>query len=119
MSFRNSGSHLQDIVDGIDLIESFVEGMSLDAYKADPLRRSAVERHLQIITEAAKRLGDEAYVLCPNGDWKGFCRMGDLLRHVYHRIDDAIIWNKVKEELPQMRTAAMEAIAKLPPSEEA
>ena len=118
MSFRNSKQHLQDIVEGIGLIETFVEGMDRDAYQADPLRRSAVERQLQIITEAAKRLGDEAYVLCPNEDWKGFCRMGDLLRHVYHRIDDEIIWNTVKEELPKMRDAAMEAIAKLPSGEE-
>lgn len=72
---------------------------------------------MQIITEAAKRLGDEAYVLCPNEDWKGFCGMGDLLRHAYHRIDDEIIWNTLKEELPKMRAAAVEAIGKLSPPE--
>ncbi len=114
MSFRNNRTHLQDIVEGIDLIEAFVGDISLDAYKADPLRKSAVERQLQIITEAAKRLGDDAYALCPDEDWKGFCRMGDLLRHVYHRIDDEIIWDTVKEELPKMKVAAMEAIRKLP-----
>jgi uncharacterized protein with HEPN domain len=84
--------------------------MNLDAYRADPLRKSAVERQLQIITEAAKRLGKEAYALCPDEDWQGFCRMGDVLRHGYHKIDDEIIWNTVKDELPKMRKAALKAL---------
>jgi uncharacterized protein with HEPN domain len=65
--------------------------------------KSAVERQLQIITEAAYRLGDEADTVCPGPDWKGFMGMGNLLRHAYHRIDDAIVWNTVKVELPALR----------------
>ena len=56
----------------MDHIESFLAGMSLDAYKADIRTKSAVERQLQIITEAAKRLGDDAETICPVPDWKGF-----------------------------------------------
>ena len=110
MPFRDNLTHLRDIVEGIELIETFVGGMTLNAYRADPLRKSAVERQLQIITEAAKRLGDEAYVLCPDQDWKGFCRMGDVLRHIYHDIDDEIVWDTVKDELPKMKEAALKAI---------
>lgn len=113
MPFRDSATHLRDIVEGIDLIETFLGDMSLDAYRADPLRKSAVERQLQIITEAAKRLGDDAYALCPDEDWKGFCRMGDVLRHIYHNIDDEIVWDTVKIELPKMKEAAMKALKDL------
>lgn len=84
--------------------------MSLDAYRTDPLRKSAVEWQLQIITEAAKRLGDDAYILCPDEDWKGFCRMGDVLRHIYHNIDDEIVWDTVKIELPKMKEAVLRAL---------
>ncbi len=97
-------------MEGIELIETFVGDMTLDAYRADPLRKSAVERQLQIITEAAKRLGDDAYVLCPDQDWKGFCRMGDVLRHIYHNVDDEIVWDTVTEELPKMKEAALKTI---------
>ncbi|MGB0125313.1 MAG: HepT-like ribonuclease domain-containing protein [Silvibacterium sp.] len=110
MPFRDNPTHLRDIIEGIEYIEAFVGDMSLDAYRADPLRKSAVERQLQIITEAAKRLGNDAYVLCPDEDWKGFCRMGDVLRHGYQKIDDEIIWNTVKDELPKMREAALKAL---------
>lgn len=110
MPFRDNPTHLRDIVEAINRIEEFVGKMSFDAYRADPLRKSAVERQLQIITEAAKRLGDDAHALCPDEDWQGFCRMGDVLRHGYHKIDDEIIWNTVKDELPKMREAALKAL---------
>ena len=41
--------------------------------------------------------------------------MGDFLRHSYHKIDDGIVWNTVKDQLPQMREAAMKALRALSP----
>lgn len=113
MPFRDNKTHFEDILEGIELIESFVAGMDLAAYEADMKTQSAVERQLQIITEAAKRLGSDAADLCPGPDWRGFCRMGDFLRHGYHKVDDRIVWNTVKEELPPMRGAVTTALAKL------
>jgi uncharacterized protein with HEPN domain len=100
LPFRNNETHLRDILEGIEHVDSFLAGMSLAAYKADIKTKSAVERQLQIITEAAKRLGDDAETLSPGPDWKGFCRMGDVLRHGYHKVDDEIVWNTIKDELP-------------------
>ena len=67
--------------------------------------RSAVERQMQIVTEAAKKLGEEAEILVPGPDWKGFRGMGNILRHAYHRVDDKLIWNAARDELPAMRDA--------------
>lgn len=113
MPFRDSPTHLRDIVTGIEYIESFVGDMGLDAYRADPLRKSAVERQLEIIADAAKRLGEDAYVFCPDEEWKGFCRMGDVLRQGYHKIDDRIVWNTVKNELPRIRASTVRALKTL------
>lgn len=110
MPFRNNETHLRDILEGIDHIESFLGDMDLDAYRADTKTNSAVERQMQIITEAAKRLGDDAETLCPGPDWAGFCRMGDILRHGYHKVDDEIVWDTVKIELPPMREAIMKVL---------
>jgi uncharacterized protein with HEPN domain len=112
LPFRDDQTHLRDILAGIDNIESFVGGMGFETYRADVKTKSAVERQLQIITEAAKRLGDAAEALCPGPDWTGFCRMGDILRHGYHKVDDEIVWNTIKDELPPMRAAIVGAINK-------
>jgi uncharacterized protein with HEPN domain len=110
LPFRSDATHLRDILEGIDHIEAFLAGMDFEKYKADLKTKSAVERQLQIITEAAKRLGDNAQSLCPGPDWPGFCRMGDILRHGYHKVDDQIVWNTIKDELPPTREAIMKAL---------
>ena len=110
MPFRDDATHLRDILEAIDHIDSFVKDMDLDAYKADLKTKSAVERQMQIITEAAVRLGDDAEVIAPGPDWKGFRGMGNLLRHAYHRIDDELVWNTVKDDLPVMRQVIVKAL---------
>jgi uncharacterized protein with HEPN domain len=108
--FRDNTRHLRDILEAIDLIELFLRDMTFESYQTDLRTKSAVERQMQIMTEAAIRLGGEAEQIAPGPDWKGFRGMGDLLRHAYHRIDDQIIWNTVKDELPHMREVVVEAL---------
>lgn len=107
MPFRDSSTHLRDILEAIDHVESFLGATNLESYKADVKTKSAVERQMQIITEAAARLGEEAEIMVPGPDWKGFRGMGNILRHAYHRVDDELIWNSAKDELPSMKNAIL------------
>jgi hypothetical protein len=52
---------------------------------------------------AGIRKRDDGDRLCPGVDWKGFRGMGNILRHGYHRIDDKIVWDTVKDELPPVK----------------
>lgn len=113
MPFRDNKTHLCDILESIRNVDEFLAGMSFDAYAQDMRTKSAVERQMQIITEAAKRLGDSADALCPGPDWKGFCRMGDVLRHGYRKVDDRVVWNTVKDELPALREAILKVLPSL------
>ena len=71
---------------------------------------------MQIITEAAIRLGDDAEILCPGPDWRGIRGMGNFLRHEYHRVDDQIVWDTVKHELPTLKAAVLRALTPPPTS---
>ncbi len=95
------------------LIDSFLKGVSFAGYQMDPKTKSAVERQLQIVTEAAYRLGDEAEALCPGPDWINLCGMGNILRHSYHKVDDVIVWNTVTDELPVLKAAVTAAVVRL------
>ena len=77
--------------------------MDQEAYKNDLKTKSAVERQLQIVTEAAYRLGDEAEVLCAGLNWRRVRGMGNLLRRRYHKVEDEIVWATVKSDLPELR----------------
>jgi uncharacterized protein with HEPN domain len=47
-------------------------------------------------------LEDESPGSFPEIDQKGYRGMGNILRHSYHRVDDRIVWNTVKEDLPEL-----------------
>ena len=110
MPFRDAEQHLRDILESINNIDTFLGNMDFDVYRGDLKTKSAVERQMQIITEAAVRLGEDGDRLCPSVDWKGFRGMGNVLRHGYHRIDDKIMWGTVKDELPPVKVAVLRAL---------
>jgi uncharacterized protein with HEPN domain len=102
------------MLESIVLIEQFVHGFDLARFRDDLKTRSAVERQLQIIAEAAYRLGDEAELLCPGLDWRGLRGMGNLLRHGYHKVDEGIVWETVQQDLPELRRGVASALAAMP-----
>jgi uncharacterized protein with HEPN domain len=112
LPFRDAEPHLRDILESINNIDTFLGDIDFDGYRGDLKTKSAVERQLQIVTEAAVRLGDDGDRLCPGVDWKGFRGMGNVLRHGYHRIDDKIVWDTVKDELPPAKAAVLRAFSR-------
>lgn len=72
---------------------------------------AAVERKLQIVSEAAVRLGNEAEKLVPSQPWRDIRGMGNHLRHAYERIDLETIWNAVTDDLPELKKAVVTVIS--------
>lgn len=58
MPFRATETLLRDIAGAIGMIERFTADMDFDAFREDPKTIAAVERKLQVISEAAIRLGN-------------------------------------------------------------
>ncbi len=52
------------------MIEQFTFGMDFEAFRSNPMTVAAAERKLQIISEAAIRLGDEAERRIPDQPWR-------------------------------------------------
>jgi uncharacterized protein with HEPN domain len=57
------------MLDGIADAESFVAGMTLQQYRADNKTRRAVERSLEIISEASRRIPDGPSGIKGTRDW--------------------------------------------------
>ena len=110
MPFRDHESHLRDILQSIDQINEFVGNMTFAIYQRDEKTKAAVERKIQILTEAVIRLETEDPEAYPDIDWKGYRGMGNFLRHSYHRISDEIVWNTVKDDLPLLRRIVETAV---------
>ena len=85
--------YLQDVLEAIADVHTFTKGMDLQAYLKNSLVQTAVERKLQIVTEALIRIGRrEMEMLCPGVDWQSARDMGNFLRHEYERVNNETVW---------------------------
>ncbi len=100
---RDYRLYLKDILSAMDSIESFVEGMSLEQFRADDKTSSAVIRKFEIIGEAAKHIPEEILKQYPKVPWKEMAGMRDKLIHFYFGADYQLIWVTIKERLPQVK----------------
>ncbi|MDH5750051.1 MAG: DUF86 domain-containing protein [Rhodospirillales bacterium] len=113
MPSDDPAGRLRDIIENIDRIESYVAGMVFDDYSADRKTKDAVERCLQRITEAARKLGDEMDGRNPGVPWKAIREMGSILRHNYDKILDDVIWGTVASDLALLRAACEAELKRL------
>jgi uncharacterized protein with HEPN domain len=100
-----------DIIEYADRIAGYVEGRELDDFETDAMLYDAVERCVAVITEAVIRLGPERLpAIAPDVPFHAVKSLGNLLRHAYRRIDPAVIWKTVKEDVPALSEACRHAL---------
>ncbi|MGF1515518.1 MAG: DUF86 domain-containing protein [Elainellaceae cyanobacterium] len=109
---RDAGS-LWDMLKAIRLIQEFVTNLTYDAYLESALTQSAVERQLEILGEAARRLSDNFRHAHPEIDWRRIIGLRNVLAHRYEEIRQHTIWAVINSELEPLQ-AQLESL--LPPA---
>lgn len=107
---------LFDILDSVHGIQRNTKGMTLDQLRVDIVRYRAVERWLEIISEASRYLTPEMKAQEGAIDWLQVANFGNVLRHGYQVIDPQILWNIITVDLPALKeaTARLYRVEKLP-----
>ncbi len=85
------------------LVAQFIAGVDADNYSTDDLRRSAVERQLEIVGEALKKLRNadpETAQHIP--DIARIIGLRNILAHGYAVIDDAVVWSAASQRVPEL-----------------
>jgi len=100
---RDARAYLTDARDAAALIRQFVQGRTLDDYRADPMLRSAVERQFEILGEALNQLAKTAPALAERiPDLRRMVDFRNVLAHAYASVDDALVWQAVQHNLPAL-----------------
>lgn len=94
---------LGDIVENIDRIARYTDGMGFDDWAGNEMAVDAVERCLQRITEAAINLAKTDGDILPEEDFRRMRGFGNRLRHGYNDLDPRIVWNTITDYLPPLR----------------
>ncbi len=81
---------------------AIVEGLTFEAYTQDRLRVRALERTLELIGEAARRVSPELQAGTPNIAWRALIGQRNLLVHEYGRIDQALLYEAARNGTPPL-----------------
>ena len=95
--------YIDDILNAMDQAEIFVAEMSYEQFENDLRTTYAVTRALEIVGEAAKRLPPDFRDLYPDIPWKDMAGMRDRIIHGYDMVDLRIVWDVVKQDIPQIK----------------
>jgi len=91
--------YLNDILESIVNIRSFLKGMDYPTFQEDIKTQYAVIRALEIIGEASKKIPKEVkenYSWIP---WRFMAGMRDKLIHDYFGVDTQVVWKTATEEI--------------------
>lgn len=107
---REVRDYLNDILESLADIRTFVACLSFDQFTGDKKTINAVIRALEIIGEATKKIPPEIRALHPDLPWNEIAAMRDKLIHEYFGVDLEIVWETVQEDLEPLESVVRKVL---------
>ena len=101
---------LQDIIDSINRIETYTEGVEYDSFCSNQMMIDAVIRNLEIIGEATGNVPEEVRSIYPEIPWKKMVGLRNFLIHEYFGVDESIVWEVVTTNLKDIKPLVLKAV---------
>lgn len=95
---------LWDMVEAIRLIQEFVTPLTYEEYLNSRRDQMAVERGLEILGEAARRVSEPFQQAHPDIDWRNTIGLRNVIIHRYEQVQQDRIWAIVTVELNRLLT---------------
>ena len=116
MDERDAG-YLWDILQAAREVAGFVKGKRYIDLTSDRMLRLAVERELEIIGEAARRVSDRFREEHPDIPWAGMIAQRNVISHEYGDIRLEWVWTVATRRVPEL-IALLEPLMPAEPEEE-
>jgi uncharacterized protein with HEPN domain len=102
MSSRKWVFRIQHILEAIERIQQYTEGMNESEFAGEQKTKDAVLRNFQVIGEAARHVPKEIQGLHPGIPWSVMIGMRHVLVHDYDIIDTSTLWLTIQQDLPPL-----------------
>jgi uncharacterized protein with HEPN domain len=93
-------SYLWDMREAIREIKGFMRGVKFHQFEKNKMLRSAVERQLLILGEAANHISPQFRKKHPEVDWKRLVELRNVIAHEYGEMLINRIWTAATEVIP-------------------
>lgn len=110
---KNDASYLWDMLDAAKAVREFVSGRRFYDYEGDRMLRGAVERHVEIIGEAANKVSRAFRAAHAEIPWQRIIAQRHVLAHEYGEIEHELLWKVATTHVPEL-IAKLEKL--VPPS---
>src|SRR5689334_19259061 len=102
-------AHLHDMLEAAREARELVADLKVDAFLKDCVRVRALERMLELIGEAARRVTPVCQAEHPEVPWRRIVGQRNILAHEYGRVDPKLLYRTAREDMPS-QIAALERI---------
>lgn len=105
---RSVRVRLGDMLDAVNGTLAIVDGLTFEDYQQSFVTQRAVERCVEIVSEASRHLPQELKDRHPKSYWPEIRAVGNLLRHEYQRVDDLVMWRIATRYFPEFRKVLLD-----------
>jgi uncharacterized protein with HEPN domain len=115
-------AHLWDMLEAARAVVDFTESLTLEEFLAAgrdrQITRLAVERKLEILGEAARRVSSRFRDEHAEIPWKETVGLRNVISHEYDKVNYTAIYRIVRERVPELITLLEPLVPSPPPVEE-
>ena len=101
------------ILDAIAEVEKYLADASYDDFLANSEKRFATIKQIEIIGEACNRISDAFKKGYPDIEWKSISGFRNISIHEYFGVDNQIVWEIAKDDIPVLKSQFVAAEKKL------
>lgn len=109
---RSFDLYLKDILDAIECIREFVQGLDFETFKKDRKTVDAVVRNLEIVGEAVAQLQIGIKEKYPEVSWQEVKNFRNVIIHKYFEVDKEMVWDIIEEKLNPLHEQIAKILAK-------
>ena len=105
---ERAAHYLLDIIQSLEKISDFLNGITAEEFSADEMRQDAVHMRLLIIGEAVNNIQQKYPALLerhPEIPWRLIRGMRNKIAHEYFNINPLRTWSTAQEDLPVLKKA--------------
>lgn len=107
---RDDNVYLQHILEAIQAIEEYLQGIDYDRFMSNRMVQDAVIRRIEVIGEATKNLSLEIRRKYDDVPWQKIAGMRNRLIHGYFGVDLDAVWDTATRDVASLRAKVEQII---------